>query len=485
MTSLKQKTITGLIWSFIDKFASLGVQFFVGIILARALTPNEFGLIGMLSIFIAVSSSFIDSGFSAALIRKNKCTHADYSTVFYFNLAVGVLFYSALYFSANAISIFFEEPQLEILLKVLGLGLILNAFSIIQRTILTKEINFKLQTKVTIIASIGSGAIAITMALLNYGVWSLVALTLSRFGLDALLLWIWAKWNPSLIFDVKSFKELFGFGSKLLISGLIDTTYRNIYLLVIGKYFSAEELGFYTRADQFQKLPSQYIFGVIKSVSFPVLSNMQGDIPRLRGNYRKLIRNTMFITFLLMMGMAAIAKPMVISLIGEKWLPSVIYLQLLCFVGMFYPLHALNLNMLEVQGRSDLFLKLEIIKKTLAIPIIVIGVFYGIKIMIFGMIINTLIAYYINSYWSGKMIGYSFMQQVKDILPSFILALGVGGIVFALGYIGVNSNILLLIIQIVTGISLTILICEITKFKEYRYIKSIVLEKLKKTEAHE
>jgi len=391
MSSLKQKTLTGLTWSFIDSFANQSVQFVVGIILARILSPREFGLVGMLTIFIAVSQSLIDSGFSSALIRKKNCTDIDYSTVFYFNLLIGLFFYLILFALADSISSFFNEPQLKILLRVLGLGLLLGSFGIIQSTILTKNINFKLQAKVSLITSVSSGIVAIAMALNGFGVWSLVALTLSRIGFNSLFLWIYAKWKPLWVFSKQSFKELFSFGSKLLISGLLDTTFRNIYYLVIGKYFSAADLGFYTRANQFSAFPSQNINTIIERVSYPVLSEIQNDKIRLKNIYRKQIRSTMLLTFVLMMGLAAVAKPMILTLIGEKWLPSVIYLQMLCFVGMFYPLHALNLNMLKVQGRSDLFLRLEIIKKVLAIPTIIIGIIWGIKVMIAGIMFTTFI----------------------------------------------------------------------------------------------
>ncbi|MCK3685174.1 lipopolysaccharide biosynthesis protein [Maribellus sp. YY47] len=476
--SLKQKTINGLFWSFIDSFANQGVQFVVGIILARILSPIEFGLIGMLTIFIAISQSFVDSGFSNALIRKKNCTQEDYSTVFYFNLLVGLLFYLILFFSANSISNFFNEPQLSLLLKVLGIGVVLNAIGIIQRTILTKEINFKLQTRVSVVASVGSGTIAITMAMLDYGVWSLVALTLARFGLNSFFLWIWAKWKPLRIFSKKSFNDLFTFGSKLLISGLIDTIYRNVYYLIIGKYFSAKELGFYTRADQFKAFPSQNLNSIISRVSYPVLASIQDDKEKLKHAYRKIIRTTMFATFSLMLGMVAVAKPIIITLIGEKWLPAVIYLQMLCFEGMFYPLHALNLNMLQVQGRSDLFLRLEIIKKILAIPTIVIGIFWGIKMMIGGMIVNSFIAYYLNSYWSGKMIGYSFSQQVKDIFPSLLLALLMAATLFIIGNFLELSPISELIIQVLSGIVFIFAIGEISRFKDYIYLKSLIFEKI-------
>ena len=475
--SLKHKTVSGLIWSFIENFANLGITFIAGIILARILSPREFGLIGMITIFIAVSESFINSGFSSALIRKKDCSDTDFSTVFYFNLITGILFFAVLYFTAPVIGSFFNEPELEPIVQVLGLILIIDSLTLIQRTILTKRINFKLQARISVISSTGSGIIAIAMAYTGFGVWSLVAQRLSRQILNSVFLWLWNRWRPLMVFSIASFKELFGFGSKLLISGLIDTIYRNVYYLVIGKYFSAQELGYYTRADQFKQLPSQNITGVIQKVTYPVLSSIQDDVPRLRNSYQKLIRTTMFITFILMLGMVAVAKPMVITLIGEKWEPSVIYLQMLCFVGMFYPLHALNLNMLQVQGRSDLYLRLEIIKKILAVPTIIIGILWGIKIMIAGMMVNTVIAYFFNSYWSGKMIGYSFKQQVKDILPVFSLALIMGTIVYSLGLLIPLNPLPLLITQTLIGAIFIIIFCESTRFKDYLFLKVLILEK--------
>ncbi len=477
---LKQKTIHGLFWSFIDNFAKLGLQFIVGVILARILSPREFGLIGMLTIFIAISQAIVESGFSTALIRKRNCSQADYSTVFYFNLIISVVLYVVLFFSSGIISRFFEEAELENMLKVFGLILVINAFGMIQQTIFSKEINFKVQTYVTLISALCSGVLAIGAATMGMGVWSLVILNLSRAFLNTLFLWIWSVWRPILIFSKKSFSELFGFGSKLLISALIETIFQNIYYLVIGKFFSARELGFYTRADQFRNLPSQNITDVIQRVSFPVLSAIQDQPERLKENYRKLIRSTMYITFILMLGMAAIAKPMILVLIGEKWLPSVQFLQLLCFVGMFYPLQALNLNILNVKGRSDLFLKLEIIKKIINIPVIILGIFAGIKAMILGMILNNIFAYILNSFYSGKLIGYSTKQQVLDILPSFLFSSLMGGVVFTIGKIIPFNSLLILTIQLGVGFLMVFVPGELFQMKDYMYIKKIVNEQVQK-----
>ncbi len=479
MTSvLKQKTINGLFWSFIDNISSHGITFIIGIILARLLEPSEFGLIGLITVFIAISSTFINSGFGSALIRKADCTDTDYSTVFYFNLATGLSFYLLLCVFSPAVSRFFKEPLLSPLIKVLGIVLIIDSLTIIQRTILTKRVNFKLQTKISIISAIFSGIVGILMAIRGLGVWSLVGKQICQQALNSFLLWFWNKWRPLLIFSIKSFKELFSFGYKLLLSGIIDTIYRNIYNLVIGKYFSISELGFYTRANSFKNLPSQNLEGIIGRVSYPVLSEIQNDPVKLKAGYKKILKNTMYMSFILMAGMAAIAEPMIITLIGEKWRTSVVYLQLLCFVGALYPLHALNLNMLNVKGRSDLFLNLEIIKKIIAIPTIIIGIIWGIRIMILGMWINSLIAYYLNSYYSGRLINYPMKEQVEDILPGFLFALFMGGLVFFSGWILPVNYLPKLVIQLFFGVIIVLSLGELLKFGPYIEIKEIITSKV-------
>ncbi len=476
MSSLKNKTISGIFWSAIDSFSGQGITFIVGIILARLLTPQEFGLIGMLTIFISISEAFINSGFSQALIRKKDCTEVDYSTVFYFNLTAGVALFLILFIAAPMIASFFNEPQLKPLVKVLSLSLIISSFTVIQRTTLTKRIDFKLQTKISVIAALGSGGIGIGMAYTGFGVWSLVFQTLSKQSINSLLLWLWNRWRPMLTFSIESFKELFSFGSRLLASGLIDTIYRNIYYLVIGKYFSAQELGYFTRAQMFKDLPSKNLNSVMSRVTYPVLAQIQDNPAKLKAGYKKMIKSIMYISMTLMAGLAATAEPLVITLIGDEWKPAIIYLQLLTFTGMMYPLHSINLNMLQVLGRSDLFLRLEIIKKIIAIPVILIGIIYGIKIMILGMWVNTLIAYYLNSYWSGKGINYSMWEQVKDILPGFFIAIIMGVLVFIVGQLLKENNFLILIFQITIGAAITLIISEVFKPEAYKELKKIAKE---------
>jgi len=476
--SLKQKTIKGLTWSFIDNFSNQGIVFLVGIILARLLSPKEYGLIGMITIFIAISQSFIDSGFSDALIQKKECSEDDYTTVFYFNLAIGIIFYVLLFFAAGVISNFYNEEKLLLLVRVLGVNLIINSFGVIQRTLRTKTLNFKLQAKISVVSSSFSGILGIGMAYWGCGVWSLVGKTIAQNLCSVVLFWLSSNWKSRGSFSFSSLKELFGFGSRLLLSGLLNTAYKNSYYLIIGKYYSASELGFYTRAEQFKNLPSKNFTGIIQRVTYPVLSSIQDEPQKLKEGYKKLIKSSMLISSILMLGMAAVAPTMILVLIGQKWLPAAVYLQLLCFAAIFYPLHVLNLNMLAVQGRSDLFLRLEIIKKILAVPTIIIGIILGIKIMIIGMIANSLIAYYLNSYWSGKFIGYSMSEQVKDIMPSFLLSAFTGLIVFITGIVLHAVPLVMLIAQITFGAAMFLGICELLKIQDYLYLKDIVAEKI-------
>jgi len=479
--SLKERTVRGMIWSFLDSFSAQIITFIVGIILARLLEPQVFGLVGMITIFIALSETFIGSGFGSALIRKSDCSQTDYSTVFLFNLGAGLFFFLLLFILAQPISNFFNEPQLTSIVRVLSFVLIIDSLSIVQRTILTKNIDFRLQAKISVISGLFAGSISILMAFRGWGVWSLVAKTLIQRAVTTLLLWLWNRWKPSFVFSTESFRQLFGFGSRLLASGLIDTLYRNIYYLIIGKFFSSADLGYYTRAERFKALPSETISNVVLKVSYPVLSNIGNDSVSLKAAYVRLIKSTMLITFVLMIGLAAIAKPMTVILIGEKWLPSVVYLQMLCFVGMLYPLQSLNLNILLVHGRSDLGLKLEIIKKAFAIPVIVAGIILGIKIMIAGMMINSLIAYWLNSYWSGRLIAYPIKEQIVDILPSFGLAVFTGLIVYLTGLLLSLSYLGEFTIQVLLGGIIALMICEVTKLEEYGYLKEIIKEAFKKT----
>ena len=477
--SLRHKTIHGVGWSFIDNISNSGITFLVGLVLARLLTPEEYGIMAMIAIFIAISNSIIDSGFSNALIRKTRIERVDYNTVFYFNLTVSILIYVLLHLAAPAISVFFKEPVLLAVIRVIGWVLIINALAIIPRTQFVRNVDFKTQTKVSLISSISSGVIGIGMALGGMGVWSLVGQQLSRQFLNTLFLWVYSKWHPVWEFSTESFKELFGFGSKLLLSGLLNTIYKNIYYIVIGRFYTSAQLGQYTRAEQFNMIFSSNLTSVVQRVSYPVLSSIQEEPERLREAYRKVIKITMLITFACMLGLAAVAKPLILILIGEKWLPAVYFLQIICFSGMLYPLHAINLNILQVKGRSDLFLKLEIIKKTIAVFPILIGIFYGIEYMLWGSVLTSFIAYFLNSHYSADLIRYSTIEQIKDVLPVFAVSLTIAAVMWLFSLLDISVYIQLPI-QIIVGLTLAFAVYERLRLPEYLEVKRLGLSALHK-----
>lgn len=446
--------------------------------MARLLSPKEFGLVGMISVFIAVSNSLVDSGFQQSLIRKKECTPVDYSTVFYFNLIMGLLLYGLLCLAAPYIASFYDEPRLTPIIRVQGVIVLLNSLTLIQRTVLTKRLDFKLQTKISVTAILVAGSLGIFLAYEGFGVWSIVYKSILISFLTSFMLWCFNRWRPVLCFNPSTFKEHYRFGYKLMLSGLLNTLWKNIYILLIGKFYSAEALGFYSRAKMFRDLPSQNISSVISRVSYPVLSQLQDDNNRLKTGYTLLIQCTTFITLISMMMMAATAPSLILFLLGPKWIESIWMLQIISFAGMLYPLHELNLNVLKVKGRSDLFLKLEIYKKLISLPAIFAGLFFGIEYLLFGMVANSCIVYFLNSYWSGKFIGYPTLSQLNDILPSLIFAACISFPVYLLGHYLIYTSWLILLIQLILGGVLTLFLGEITRIKPYMLIKNIVLSKI-------
>ena len=461
-------------WSAVENVTRLGVTFVVSIILARLLSPEEYGLIGILTIFIALFNAIVDSGFTNALIRKQDATDTDYSTVFYINLVLSIVLATILFCCAKPIAVFFERPELVSLTKVMTSVVIVNAFAIVQRARTTKAIDFKTQTKITFISSICSGAIGIVMAYIGYGVWALVGQQISNQLLTTIFFWSYNKWVPKIIFSWASFKEMWSFGSKLLVSRILETAWNEGYQVVIGKFYSPVTLGLFTRAKHFADMCSANITSVVQRVSYPVLSSIQDDTVRLKSGYKRVIRTTMLPTFILMLGMASCAESMIYVLVGEQWLGCVPMLQIICTYGMLYPLHALNLNMLQVQGRSDLFLKLEIIKKIIGVVPILLGVFVDIYWMLAGTLLISLISYYLNAYYSGPFLNYSIKEQIKDILPSFGVAIAMAVPVFAISFIPMSPYIMLPL-QIAIGAFITISICETYNLPEYLEIKGIVM----------
>lgn len=416
---LKKETVAGVAWSGIDKIANGGIQFFANIVLARLLTPKDFGLLAIIAIFIQISQTFIDSGFSNALIQKKGRTQIDYSTVFFFNLAISIGFYIILFFCSPLISIFFENDKLTVLTRIVGLNLIVGALMSVHKTWLTIQLKFKIQAIISLISSSISAGAAITMAYLGYGVWSLVALTIINTTLQMLLISIFIKWRPSIIFSKAAFKTLFSYSSKLLGASLIHVLYRNVYPIIIGKKFSPVDLGYFNRADTFAMYTPYTIGQVVTRVAFPIFSKIQDDDSRLRSAYSKYIVFTSLIIYPIMIGLIVLASPLTILVLKEQWLPMVPMLQILCLDWMTDHLCVLNLNILYVKGRSDLALKLEIAKKALALTIFFISLYWGIIGVCWGRVIYSIIAVYLNSFYTKRLIGISLFQQLKDIAIPF------------------------------------------------------------------
>ena len=474
--SLKSKTVKGVVWSSIERFSTQGVQFLIMIIMARLLTPKDYGLIGMLAIFLAVAQSLIDSGFSQALIRKQDRTDVDNSTVFYFNIVVSSALYLILFIAAPFVADFYNQPELTSVMRVVCLGVILNSLAVVQRALLTVRIDFKTQAKASLSAAVISGCIGIVLAYCGFGVWSLVVQQLLNLSVNTLLLWIFSKWRPIAVFSWKSFHELFAFGSKLLASGLLDTLYRNIYPIVIGKLFSASSLGHYTRAHQFSEFPSSNVTGIIQRVTYPILCGIQDETERLEAVYRKFLKLSAFIIFPLMIGMSAVARPFIDIVLGKQWGFCGQLLQIICFAMMWYPIHAINLNLLQVKGRSDLFLRLEIIKKILGITVLCITAPFGLVVMCYGQIFNSIVALVINTYYTGKLINVGFIRQMKDLLPTILLSLTMfGAILLVNGFI--EANIYRLVIGILVGIIVYSSGSYIFKFKELQTLFSLIRRK--------
>lgn len=480
--SLKDKTIKGTMWSAADAFLGQGVSFLVGIVLARLLSPDEYGLIGICLIFNSVLNGIVDSGFSNALIRKKDCTDDDYNTMFLTNLGFSIVLYGLLFVCSPLVALFFGRQELTALVRATGLLLFFNALSITQVTILTKRIDFKTKTKASLISAILSGIVGIAMAYAGFGVWALVGQMLSKQLLYTLCLWVLNKWWPTLKFSFSSFRYMWGFGWKLLVSGLLNNIWNQLYQVVVGKFYSPATLGQYTRSHEYANIFSSNLTTIIQRVSYPVLSEIQDDKQRMVEGYRKVIKMTMFVTAICMISLGAVAEPLIYCLIGPQWHEAATYLPLICISMSLYPLHAINLNMLQVLGRSDIFLYLEIIKKVIGLVPIFIGIFVDIYWMLVASILIGFVSLYLNSWYTGKALGYTFWKQLRDIAPSFGIAFAIAISVFFFKYLPI-SNWVILPIQIVVGVVVCIIACRKSQLEEYKEVMNMIkpiLNKIKR-----
>jgi len=424
--SLKQKALSSIFWTFAQQFGNQLIGFVVSLVLARILLPSDFGTIAIFSVLMGIGNVLIDSGLTNSLIRTQNIDDADLSTVFYFNFTVSILIYSIIAFTAPWVSVFFKMPELTKIIRIYTIILPISAFSAIQRTLLTKKMDFKTQLKVQIPSLVIGGASGIIFALTGFGVWSLVYMAIIQSALSSLQFWMYSRWRPKRVFDKVKFRFHFNFGYKLALSGLLDIAFQNIYTIVIGKIFSATQLGFYNKANSMQQLPVTSIIKPLNRVTYPLFSQIQNDSLRLKNVYSQLMKMVMFVITPVLMLLGVLGEPLFRFLFTEKWLPAVPYFQILCIVGILLPIHSYNLNVLNVKGRSDLFLKLEIIKKILIVIAIAITFQFGIIVMLWGRVIISFIGLIINCHYSGKYLNYSLWKQLADLLPSILLSATVG-----------------------------------------------------------
>lgn len=416
-SELKNKAVNGMIWQSADKFGSKIVQFAIGIIIARILSPDDFGIIGLLALFISISETILDSGFANALIQKQDRTNTDYSTALYFNIVIGLLMYGVMWVISPLIADFYEIPILCSISRVYALSFVINSLSIVQTAKLSAELNFKLQSIVSLITVATSSIIGVIAAYNSFGIWALVMQQLSAVFLRMTILWICAKWVPSLVFSWQSFKSLFSFGSKILCSGLINTIYNNMYAIVIGKAFTSSEVGHFNRGAQFADMPTTTLMSVVSGVNYPILASIQNDDEALRKAYIKFLRSPLFILYPILTTMIVLAEPMVVALIGEKWLPCVPILQISCFGAMWNPLTTVNLNLLYVKGRTDKVLKLEFIKKPIGFLILFSMIPLGLFWLCAGRSLYNFVAFACNCFYTNKYLNLGFWMQLRCILP--------------------------------------------------------------------
>ena len=471
--SLQQKTFSGMVWTFAKQFSLEGFGFIQGIILARLLVPKDYGLIAMTTIFFAISGAFIDSGFSLALMRKKDRKEIDYSTVFVTNVVLTFFFAIVLFSCAPLIANFYNEPILRNIVRANAILLVLNSVNAVQGTRLAINLQFKISSFISVVCTIIIGIATIILAYLGFGVWSLIYPNFLNPILKYFLFWYYQRWRPKINFSWTIWKEYFSFGSKLLLSSLLNTIFSNLYPLIIGKKYSATDLGYYSKASGYAGLPVKTFQGVIGSVTFPVLSSIQDDDTRLKNAYRRLIKLTGYIVFPLLMGLAALAKPFILVLVREKWAASIPYLVVICFSTMWLPLHILNLNLLQIKGRSDMFLRLEVFKKMVSLVVISITLNFSVMAICVGNVITSLLCLYINTYYTGRLIDVGYIQQMKDLLPSFVLAVSMGLLVYVSTLL-IPNLILQIIVGVVLGMVYYLFVSFLFKSSELAYVRILL-----------
>lgn len=471
--TLKNRAVQAVIWSAVERFSVQGIQFVVSIIIARLLMPSEYGLIAMLSIFLAVAQTFIDSGFSNALIQKKNRTEVDFSTVFYFNLIVGCFFYILLFIVSSYIAKFYNEPLLESITKIVALNLIISSLGVVQRAKLSIVLNFRLQAVIALIAVIISGVVGVIMAYQGFGAWALVVQSLLNNFFNVILLWICARWLPLFVFSWKSFKELFAFGSKLLVSGLLHTLYTNLYSLFIGKKMSSTDLGIYNRSYTLAVFPSSNITDILHKAMFPVLCSMQDDKEELERYFLKYLRQACYVVFPLMLGLSSLAYPFIETILTNRWVASAPILQILSFAYMWDPVMRINNHFLYANGRTDFTLKAEIIKKIVAFTILLITISYGLYVIAWGVVIYSIIDIFIITRYVRRISHINLRREIQALMPIFLLSISMGLFVSLITSF-VSLSWLKLVIGIPSGILFYYIFSLLFHMEEMQFIRNLL-----------
>lgn len=463
-----------------QQVGSKGVSILTTIILARILLPKDFGLIGMLAVFIEVSQGITNGGFNQALIQKKGADDEDFSSVFYINLVVSSFLYVLLFFTAPLIAAFYEQPVLTSLTRALALVFVIDAFSYVQRAKLSKAMKFKTLMLIQIPSAVLSAIVAVAMAYSGFGVWSLVAQQVVQRSAFSVQIWFYSKWKPLLTFNATKVKKLFNFGSRLMVATLLNKIYQNVYLVIIGKFFPIEVLGYYKTANTLVRTPTQALAESVKSVTFPTFSIIQDDNKKLKEGYRKTILQVFFLIFPIMIVAFVMATPLFRFVLTEKWLPAVPYFQLLCIIGIVKPVSIFNLEVVTVKGRSDLYLRLNIIKKIIITIGVAFSLQYGIWALLSFQAVNILFEYFVNSYYSGKFIQYPIKEQLIDLLPIIVLGLSMGVVIYSIDNLIFNlSDFIRLCLGMFSGLCFYWIGAKALNISSYRDIKQIVLGKLK------
>lgn len=474
--SLKKQAISGMIWTFSQQFGTQLISFVVGIVLARLLLPSDFGVIAMFGVVVAIAGALVEGGMTSSLVRTNEVDDKDLSTVFWFNIAVAFGVYWIIFFTAPLISRFYEVEILTPVIRVYSIIIFINAFVGVQSTRFVKNMDFKTLFKIRLPSLIIGGIVGVWMAWKGFGIWALVFYPIVQSTISTIQFWLYSKWRPSFLFDKEKYKFHFNYGYKLTLSDVLNTIFKNIYTIVIGKLFSPVQLGYYNRADTLKQLPVSNLSAALNQVTFPLFAKINNDDAKLKEVYQRLMCVVIFVIAPVLCLMIIVAEPMIRFLLTEKWLPAVPYFQVLAVAGILYPIHSYNLNVLKVKGRSDIFLKLEIWKKLLIVVILITSTQFGIMGIVWGQVASSVLAFFINTYYSGKILNYGSFQQIADLLPTVILSGGVALIVYFVDlkfFIHLQDVIRLIVLSLSYGI-LFLGIAFVIKFKEINYLKELI-----------